>query len=840
MSEANHQDKLAHISQVLLQLSLGSAQDTAFHRKASTTRLLALLWGDGDNNAWWEQERDTEGVYLYDGIQLENVRALKSFMNHKQNKLGPVDTCRIDILNLTAEDFDHFIGYWDGHAVNYDEAKAILNLQSRHEHMARCRGQESPSRPNRRDNNNVNEDDQEERDRTRDEWNVQRDVDREETKRLREEEKDLKNWSAVRREISSFPKLEQDQGAIAWKREWEAVCKAQQVEFMLVGEYDPDVDTERLGMKDKFKIAQALIYAALLKSVNTSMGKSIVVKNTDDGLKAYAEIIDYYFGASSHACVAADKLRKAIKTFDVPVTSRRDKEAKDYFRDFLDMISDYQESAPKDKKFSANEIDNLYDDLILKFPDLKYVGSLINMNKIDGRTYTPEQKIEQYMRAAELDVSFNPPGPTSRRINEHQTNPCESYAEDGEAYSGLSVHQMESVDNHNVNDYVYDDGIPDHPMLSIFRTNHTDPSTGKETREFRLPMSLWKNMTSKDKSGWISITQSGRANIIEYFTSPATNIKGNGDDTNVRDKRNHRRISKTRTLARKAPSARPVTQSLHRDPRNVEFTQVDEVIETDGGEETAEDSIREVRMSRMSLVDAIREPSIEEEPDIKLAIGNSNVESNDLLYILSDDNVDNTARASLQDVYGGDEYPKPSRLKATINSLKNNPLKKKSQRKINMVRADDPPKVDNNAEARSIRVHHTESSGTYAEILADEIRSRGTFEGGLSIGDQDRKRGILDTEETHSPNSPTTRGTLNGGHMVSPTGFTDDQPHPDSMKDANNLGGKYPMQPADGHPQDHLLSSQSCYQVLNFDKVIDFSTIDRGANHDSPGCQWCP
>ena len=41
------------------------------------------------------------------------------------------------------------------------------------------------------------------------------------------------------------------------------------------------------------------------------------------------------------------------------------------------MIWDYQESAPSDKKFSSNEIDNLYDNLILKFPDLKYVGSLI-------------------------------------------------------------------------------------------------------------------------------------------------------------------------------------------------------------------------------------------------------------------------------------------------------------------------------------------------------------------------------------------------------------------------------------------------------------------------------
>ena len=42
------------------------------------------------------------------------------------------------------------------------------------------------------------------------------------------------------------------------------------------------------------------------------------------------------------------------------------------------------------------------------------------------------------------------------------------------------------------------------------------------------------------------------------------------------------------------------------------------------------------------------------------------------------DNGAQSARTSLQDVYGDDEYPKPSRLKATINSLKSNPLKKKS------------------------------------------------------------------------------------------------------------------------------------------------------------------
>ena len=69
----------------------------------------------------------------------------------------------------------------------------------------------------------------------------------------------------------------------------------------------------------------------------------------------------------------------------------------------------------------------------------------------------------------------------------------------------LLVNQMESVANFNVNDYVYDDYIPDYPTLSVFRTIQTDPSTGTETCEFRLPVSLWKNMLQKDRKGWISI-----------------------------------------------------------------------------------------------------------------------------------------------------------------------------------------------------------------------------------------------------------------------------------------------------------------------------------------------
>ena len=53
-----------------------------------------------------------------------------------------------------------------------------------------------------------------------------------------------------------------------------------------------------------------------------------------------------------------------------------------------------------------------------------------------------QQKIEQYVRAAELDISFTPQGSTSRRssVNELQTNKCESYADDREAYPGLLVH----------------------------------------------------------------------------------------------------------------------------------------------------------------------------------------------------------------------------------------------------------------------------------------------------------------------------------------------------------------------------------------------------------------
>lgn len=86
----------------------------------------------------------------------------------------------------------------------------------------------------------------------------------------------------MRREITAFPSLDDDSGAIKWRREFKAICKAQHIEFMLNRDYDPDVDTKNLGMKYKFKIAQAHLYAVLLKSVHTLMGKSFVIKNKDE------------------------------------------------------------------------------------------------------------------------------------------------------------------------------------------------------------------------------------------------------------------------------------------------------------------------------------------------------------------------------------------------------------------------------------------------------------------------------------------------------------------------------------------------------------------------------
>ena len=54
-----------------------------------------------------------------------------------------------------------------------------------------------------------------------------------------------------------------------------------------------------------------------------------------------------------------------------------------------------------------------------------------------------------------------------------------------------------------------------------------------------------------------------------------------------------------------------------------------------------------------------------EESEVKIAIGNPEVKANDLLFIMSDGNIDSGTKNkktchTLQDVYGDDEDPKPS------------------------------------------------------------------------------------------------------------------------------------------------------------------------------------
>ena len=59
----------------------------------------------------------------------------------------------------------------------------------------------------------MDEEEKEEKEHEREEWDTKRDA-------SRETEKDLKNWVAVRREVTSFPKLDDNKEAIlAWRRE---------------------------------------------------------------------------------------------------------------------------------------------------------------------------------------------------------------------------------------------------------------------------------------------------------------------------------------------------------------------------------------------------------------------------------------------------------------------------------------------------------------------------------------------------------------------------------------------------------------------------------------------
>ena len=135
MFDANHQEKLAHICQNLLQLSHGSAQDKAFCKKASTTCLLKKLWGEGINNAWWEREKDiAPDACIFNDEQVDNLRAFGSFMNYKQNMLGPIEDeskPRFNIMEVTADRYEDFVCNFDGTLIKYDVDVATKYLRTR-------------------------------------------------------------------------------------------------------------------------------------------------------------------------------------------------------------------------------------------------------------------------------------------------------------------------------------------------------------------------------------------------------------------------------------------------------------------------------------------------------------------------------------------------------------------------------------------------------------------------------------------------------------------------------------------------------------------------------------
>ena len=121
-----------------------------------------------------------------------------------------------------------------------------------------------------------------------------------------EVDKSIKYWSTIHHEKGGnsihtvcVTQLNGDFEAIKWRCEFKAICKAQEIEFMLNGKYGPATDTVGMGMD--FKYTSFYLYAVLLKTVKTSKtkpkGKSIVLsKHKDNGQKAYAEIIEHYFG----------------------------------------------------------------------------------------------------------------------------------------------------------------------------------------------------------------------------------------------------------------------------------------------------------------------------------------------------------------------------------------------------------------------------------------------------------------------------------------------------------------------------------------------------------------
>jgi len=190
------------------------------------------------------------------------------------------------------------------------------------------------------------------------------------------------------------------------------------------------------------------------------------------------------------------------------------------------------------------EITNHFDSFIRRFPELSFVTSIIKMTELNGATYTPEQKMEQYENAIKL-IQFNEPHNMPKSsTSSHMTQ--------------LYINQAEAGDTIDLADYVYDDGDlgDEYEGFSAYRAVYGENRYEEnETREFRLPKSLWDTFGKQDRISWIKIRKSSRANIIEYFTTGSVS-KGDDNDGNDANKKftnrkpssQLRRVSKTKTV----------------------------------------------------------------------------------------------------------------------------------------------------------------------------------------------------------------------------------------------------------------------------------------------------
>ena len=98
------------------------------------------------NDAWWEQEKDiASNTCIFNDEQVDNLRAFGSFMNYKQNLLGPIEDKskpRFNIMEVTADRYEDFVCNFDGTIIKYDIDLATKHLRTRNNYEARHQQEE--------------------------------------------------------------------------------------------------------------------------------------------------------------------------------------------------------------------------------------------------------------------------------------------------------------------------------------------------------------------------------------------------------------------------------------------------------------------------------------------------------------------------------------------------------------------------------------------------------------------------------------------------------------------------------------------------------------------------